>query len=141
MNEIWKDIKGYEGIYQVSNLGNVRSLDRYVPHWRGGKRLIKGKVKKITRHKVSDRSKHYAVVTLSNGSDKLFYIHRLVYESFIGDIKNGLVIDHIDNNQDNNSVNNLQMITQYENCIKNPGSGNRSNHDYPHKNGFSKNNG
>mgnify|MGYP000933641181 FL=1 len=69
--EIWKEVKGYENQYEVSNFGNVKSVDRYVNHWRGGESLMKGRVLKL-----SINSCGYFVVVLSNSNiTKTFYVH------------------------------------------------------------------
>ena len=113
-NEIWKPIKGFEGLYEVSNLGNVRSLDRYVMH---GNRccLLKGKPQKAYPN-----SKGYLRTTLyKNGQGKYYFIHRLAANAFIPNPNNLPCIDHIDRNYLNNSVDNLRWCTQKEN-MNNP---------------------
>tara|TARA_R110000822_G_scaffold296757_1_gene419252 strand:- start:338 stop:850 length:513 start_codon:yes stop_codon:yes gene_type:complete len=116
MKEVFKDIPNYEGIYQVSNLGNVKSLERKVKHFKGGLKTIKEKILK------KDTSSHgYPRVRLAeNGENKKFSIHQLVAIAFLNHKPNGyeLVVDHIDNNRLNNCVNNLQIITQRENSSK-----------------------
>lgn len=115
--EIWKEIPGYEGFYEVSNLGRVKSMDRVVKHPRGGPKLIKGSIRKNGKHKHG-----YPQVILSKYSiRKIFQIHQLVAITFLNHIRNGyeLVVDHIDNDPSNNRLNNLQVITQRENSNKN----------------------
>ena len=106
MNEIWKSIKGYEGEYEVSSHGRVRSLNRLtwngVSHW-----LKEGRV--LTPRKTKTG---YLRVQL-NGRD--YYIHRLVGETFIPNPDNKLTINHIDEDKSNNHVENLQWATQAEN--------------------------
>ncbi len=108
-NEIWKDITGYEGRYQVSNLGRVKSLDRYINHWRGGLRKIKGKI--ISPH----NNKGYLRFMFDDR--KKYMIHQLVAMSFLGHTPNGMniTIDHIDNNKLNNKVSNLEIVSCREN--------------------------
>ena len=108
-NEIWKDIKGYEGLYQVSNLGNVKSLERLdrLGHKRKEK-ILKGHADK----------QGYLVVTLSkNGSQKTKKIHRLVLETYrpIEGMDN-LQVSHLDETKDNNKLDNLTWATAKENC-------------------------
>lgn len=106
--EEWRDILDYEGVYQVSSLGNIR-------RWR----------KKYKRHdllKVQlDKKKGYYRINLClNSKIKKFWVHSLVARVFLNHIPNGMasVIDHIDNNKLNNSVDNLQIISNRENLIK-----------------------
>lgn len=106
--EKWKDIKNYEGIYQVSNLGNIKSLDRISEH--GYK--YKGKLLKLSPSKNG-----YLYVGLSiKGKTKMFPVHRIVIESFLGFSK--LYCDHIDNNKHNNCISNLKYVTHRQNMSK-----------------------
>ena len=115
--EIWKDIKGYEGYYQVSNLGRVKSLDRIVNYSNGGKRFCKG----IVLNKNYD-SKRYHIVRLSKrGTSKTSKVHQLVAIAFLNHTPSGnkLVVNHIDFNKTNNNLYNLEIVTNRENCNKN----------------------
>lgn len=115
MNEIWKDIKGYEGLYQVSNLGNVRSIDRIEVkmNCRGWKSPRKDKGKVLTP---TDNGKGYRIVPLrKDGKKKNHYVHRLVAEAFCDG--QGDVVDHIDYDISNNRAENLRWCTQKENVI------------------------
>ena len=115
MEEIWKDIKGYEGLYQVSNLGRVRSLDRYVRHKKiGSIRLLKGKIMSPT---VSS-STGYLVTTLYNkGKGKQVTIHRLVAEAFIPNPIEKTEINHINGIRDDDRVENLEWVNRSENQL------------------------
>lgn len=75
--EIWKPVVGWEGLYEVSNLGNVRSLDRYV-NQSGYKRFCKGQLLKPTFHK----SNYYIVTLRNSGIQKVSKIHQLVMNAF-----------------------------------------------------------
>ena len=110
MQEIWKDIKNYEGCYQVSNLGRVRSLTRKVNTY-NGVRITKGKLLKPLK-----TNRNYLRVCLKkNQKGKYVSIHRLVATAFIPNPNNYNVINHIDSNTYNNSVNNLEWCTQSHN--------------------------
>ena len=102
-NEVWKPIKGYEGLYEVSNLGNVRSVDRHV--MLGNQYcLLNGKP-----IKPFPNSTGYLRVGLSkNSKDKKYLIHRLVAEAFIPNPNNLPCIDHINTIRDDNKVENLR---------------------------------
>ena len=104
MSEIWKDIEGYEGLYQVSNLGRVRSL-----YYQGHKRE---KILKTSRY-----SNDYLKVTLCKNSDnhKDYMVHRLVAQAFIPNTNNYPQINHIDSNRQNNCVSNLEWCTASQN--------------------------
>lgn len=94
--EIWKDIKGYEGLYQVSNKGEVKRI---------------GKNKNLYK---SLRT-YYGVKLSKNNKKKYFNIHRLVAETFIPNPKKMLQINHKDGNKLNNNVNNLEWVTPSDN--------------------------
>ena len=115
--EIWKDIKGYEGIYQVSNLGRVRSLDRVTERgWKKKGILLKPRLKRDG----------YVDVHLSfKGKDQSLKIHRLVAEAFMPipeELKKWygtqyLQINHKDENKQNNCVDNLEWCTAQYNSM------------------------
>lgn len=116
MEEIYKDIPNYEGLYQVSNLGNVRSLDRV--NSRG--RNIKGLILSLKL-----RKGYKATNLCYNAKLKTFNVHQLVAMAFLSHIPNGhkLVVDHIDNNPLNNRLDNLQIISNRENLSKDKKNG------------------
>ena len=106
MEEIWKDIEGFEGLYQVSNLGRVKGLDRIS---NGNK--LKGKI--ILGGK---DTKGYRFVCLhKNGQRSLFRVHRLVAYAFVPQINGKDYIDHINGIRDDNRVENLRWCTHQEN--------------------------
>lgn len=113
MKEIWKDIKNYENLYQVSNLGRVKSLKRYVNHSGNSKRIVNEKILKP----VIDDTKYFVVSLWKNNNHTRPHIHRLVAETFIPNLENKPHINHIDGNKLNNSVNNLEWCTPKENII------------------------
>lgn len=102
MKEEWRTIKGYEGMYEVSNEGRVRSLDRYA-----GKNYIKGKVLSMFKG-----TGGYTIVSLCiNGKNKSFSVHRLVAEAFIPNPHDYPQVNHKDENKNNNDMNNLEWCT------------------------------
>lgn len=105
--EIWKDIKGYEGKYQVSNMGNVKSLN----YRRTGKEKI------LKLHK--NNSGYFMVGLYKDDKYKSFLVHRLVAQAFISNLENKEQIDHINTIKTDNRVENLRWATQKEN-MNNP---------------------
>ena len=111
--ENWKDIKGYEGKYQVSDLGRVKSLKRWVDNKGNGGYFIKEKVLKA-----QNGGNNYLIVGLSKDmKSKSYAVHKLVAEAFLGKKENA-VIDHINNISSDNTLINLQYISQRENVSK-----------------------
>jgi len=109
--EIWKDIEGYEGLYQVSNLGQVRSMPRNIDH---GK-YVAFQEGRILSQIVSPCG--YCQVNLSkDGIARPILVHRLVAIAFIDGYKDGLEVNHIDENKLNNRVGNLEWVTSKDNC-------------------------
>lgn len=111
MEEIWKDIDGYEGMYQISSFGNVRSLTR--TYWNG-----KTESKLPGRVLVINYSKNYPTIHLCKHSvRKTIMIHRLVAIYFIPNPSNKLTVNHKDGNKTNNAATNLEWATQSENAF------------------------
>lgn len=109
--EIWKDIKGFEGLYQISNQGRLRSLDRPVKQRSNSIQVKKGKL--IIQSK---NHKGYPLANVSKGNKRYSRAtHRLVAEAFIPNPENKPQINHIDGNKENNSVSNLDWVTASEN--------------------------
>ena len=112
--EIWVDICGYEGLYQVSNRGRVRSLDREIYKNNNVKQFSKSFILKF------EKNKGYNYVHLfKNGVRKRMAVHRLVAEAFIPNPESKPVIDHINTIRDDNRVENLHWVTPKEN-MENP---------------------
>lgn len=99
MEEIWKDVKGFEGVYQVSNNGRVRSLRRNI----------------ILRQGIT-RKGYKMVILCTNNIPKNYSIHRLVAEAFLPNPNNLHFVNHKDENKTNNCVDNLEWCTPEHNC-------------------------
>lgn len=117
MEEQWKSIEGYEGIYEVSNKGRVRSLTRFHTKKCNGGHLFPIKINgRILRPRVTKLG--YLNISLSNGAKydmTTFRLHRLVAKAFIPNPNNLPEVHHIDHNKLNNSVDNLKWVTSKEN--------------------------
>ena len=108
---IWKPVKGYEGLYEVSNDGQVRSLDTYIDCGFGAKRLHKGRIKP---QRANNRG--YLIVALWHNSKQFnTTVHRLVAEAFVPNVNNKPQVNHIDGDITNNSADNLEWVTDNEN--------------------------
>lgn len=112
--EIWKDIKGYEGLYQVSNLGNVKSLQRTIIRDNG---IILPIKEKILKQKINTVG-YYCLNFYKNKIQKTVTVHQIVAESFLNHTPCGFkfVVNHKDFNRLNNNIENLEIITQRENA-------------------------
>lgn len=109
----WRAIQGYEGYYEVSDSGLIRSLDRIIPEARFGQRRVRGRMMKLTVN-----SDGYMVVNLrKNGTTYVTFVHRLVAQAFIPNPHNYPVVNHINGNKQNNEVTNLEWATYTENNI------------------------
>lgn len=111
--EIWKDIKGFEGLYQVSNYGNIKCLEHKCPG------RYKGKLRTVKEHmmmQVLSKSNGYYYVTLSNmDRGKTFAVHRLVALAFLDNSENLPCVNHKDEDKQNNCVTNLEWCTSLYN--------------------------
>ncbi len=103
-SEIWKDVVGYEGLYKVSNLGRVKSLDRVVTCKDGKRQLYKGKFIKFDKN----RGNYVYANLCKNGIRKNKSIHQLVAQAFIPNPNNLPEVNHIDEDKSNNRVDNLE---------------------------------
>jgi len=114
--EVWKDVKGYEGYYKCSNIGNIRRLKRVV--------LCKnGVVKTLPEKQVKKHVGYYGYYVVSlyvNNKQNVVFVHKVVAIAFLNHVpsKYKEVVDHIDNNPLNNNVSNLQTTTNRNNCSK-----------------------
>lgn len=94
--EIWKDIKGYEGLYQVSSKGRIKNRH--------------GKLRKL-----NNLNGYQTIYLYKNNKGKNKYVHRLVAQAFIDNYSESLEINHKDFDRNNNNVDNLECVTRYEN--------------------------
>ena len=106
-NEEWKDILGFEGIYQASNLGRVKSLERLNARgYRVKEKILKPQI---------NRRGYYQVGLYKQSIGKNYKVHRLVYEAFNGQIPEGLQVNHINEVKTDNRLENLNLMTHKEN--------------------------
>ena len=101
MTEIWRDIEGYQGLYQISNKGRVKSLK-----W-GKERILKPWI---------NSSGYYYIILCNDSVKKAFRLHRLVAETFITNPYNLPEVNHKDENKKNNCVDNLEWMRHIDNC-------------------------
>ena len=107
MKEIWKDIPGYEGYYQISNLGNVKSLPRKIIDRNNKIKVLSSRI--LKQH--VNPSGHRQVTLFKNCKDNRLYVHRLVAQCFIPNPNNLPFVNHKDQNPLNNNVGNLEWCT------------------------------
>ena len=111
-NEEWRDVAGYEGLYQVSSEGRVKSLERKVEHWCGGERIQKERILKPVV-----RGDGYLKVDLcAGGKRKMFAVHRLVCQAFHENLDNKPQVNHLNEDKKDNRACNLEWCTRIENC-------------------------
>lgn len=111
--EIWKDIAGWEGFYQVSNLGRIKSL---------GRNFVSGRASSTVRYlephikKQSENGNGYLIVYLKrNGTRTKYYVHRLVAQAFIPNLFNAPIVNHRDGDKRTNISTNLEWMSGSEN--------------------------
>ena len=113
LEEQWLPVVGYEGVYEVSDRGRVRSLDRVTPHSRWGSRRLQGRVLKD-----ADNGTGHRVVNLwRDRKHKKVYVHRAVLEAFVGPAPEGTEACHLDDNPANNKISNLTWGTRAQNMV------------------------
>lgn len=110
--EIWKDIAGYEGYYQVSNKGRIKSVNRVVKHTSSGYLTLK---EKLIKCRANNRDGYIRCSLCKNKKVSTFLVHRLVAFAFIKNLENKPHINHLDEIKTNNVVENLEWVTQKEN--------------------------
>ena len=111
MTENWRDVVGYEGKYEVSDKGNIRSVKRTITRSNGHKFWIKSTIRRTSIH-----CSGYEIVSLSNDcKSKTKRVHRLVAEAFLSNKDNKKCVNHKDGNKLNNKLENLEWVTHSEN--------------------------
>lgn len=108
MEEIWKDIEGFEGLYKISNLGRVKSLARVIASINGKQRVSKDKILKSK----GISSGYRAVILYKDRKEKTMYIHRLVAQAFLQNDNDYTDVNHKDGNKENNILENLEWATR-----------------------------
>ena len=112
MTETWKPVIGYEGLYEVSDLGRVRSVDRTVPNGGRGEKRLSGKVLRLKK----DRNGYMSVMLSRNGKQTRYRVHRLVAKAFVPNANGYDEVNHKDETRANNMAANLEWCTrQYNN--------------------------
>lgn len=116
MNEEWRDIKGYEGHYQISSLGRVKSLHRTACHEMRGRNFCQTYEEKIMKQL---QQCGYLCVWIQKGTEmkKKFRVHRLVAQAFIPNPEGKEFVNHKNKDRANNTVENLEWCTHEENMI------------------------
>ena len=115
--EIWKPIEGYEGRYEVSNMGNVRAMEkrRVVKNRYGGENVRTDKSRQI--HQVDNGNGYLYVSLYAEGKKRNHYVHRMVAEAFCDKRSGCDVVNHKDCNKKNNAAENLEWCSQRENVM------------------------
>jgi len=109
----WRDIPGYAGLYQVSDAGKVRSVDREVSDGKGGKRKLKGQ----TLMSAPSSKGYHTVALCKNGVQKTHNVHRLVAETFLGTCPEGEEVCHSSNGKSDNTATSLRYGTRSDNLL------------------------
>ena len=123
--EIWVDITGYEGKYQVSNFGRIKSLARTRKGKNNGLVPLLEKIMKVHIKKDNGRQRPYAEICLRDGSERTVsgkqkLVHRLVAHAFIKPLEDGEQVDHINGIHNDNRVENLRIMKTIEHCRIHP---------------------
>lgn len=109
--ELWKSISGFDGYYEVSNTGRVRSVDRVVYDKNGKHRTLKGKEMKLTHTKGKDGNGYMVVNLRKFGTSEVSFVHILVATAFIPNPYGYPMVNHIDGDKTNNDISNLEWTT------------------------------
>lgn len=112
MEEIWKPLKGYEKLYEISNFGRRKRLDNTIIDINGIERHFK---EKILINNANNSAGYVNVTLTKNGIKSIFSQHRLVAEHFVNNPRNLNIVNHIDEDRANNHASNLEWVTHAEN--------------------------
>lgn len=107
--EVWKTIDGYGGHYEISNKGNVRRIDIYVPG-KNGLHLMRGRM--VTQYNANNDPRYKRVRLTYNNKAQWVFVHRLVADAFLEKTEGKTIVNHLDNDPSNNNVANLEWTTQ-----------------------------
>lgn len=115
VTEEWRPIRGYEGLYEVSSFGRVKSLSRTMPHKIHGAWHIRERI--LKQNWAGPKDSQYLIVFLHKGKGEqhIFRVHRLVADAFLPKVQGKDFVNHMDCNRSNNSVSNLEWCTPLEN--------------------------
>ena len=111
VEEIWKDIVGFEGLYKISNYGNINSCKRYVPHSRFIQKLVPEKILSLGK----DKDGYLMAILCRDATKKTVKVHRLVADAFLEKTKDKNIVNHIDSKKSNNFFQNLEWVSNLEN--------------------------
>lgn len=117
MEEVWKSISGYEGLYEISNYGKVKSLERTSPMPRNGILQTRRRRELILKPNI-DKDGYLSYCLYKNGGIKRLRANKLVWINFKGVIENGLLVDHVNDIKSDNHLDNLQLLNNRENVSK-----------------------
>jgi hypothetical protein len=127
LNERWVPVHGYEGFYEVSDHGRIKSCKRFRRGRSGGMVPLPEKIMRVTvkKRSASGRTLPYAEVRLRKGQVrtercKAFLVHRLVAQAFVGELYEGAQVDHLDGDHQNNHYSNLRILSAREHGLVHP---------------------
>ena len=142
MKEIWKEVKGYEGYYKISNLGRIKSVERFVGTIRNGKKTKNKLKEKILKGNI-DKYGYKKIDLYKKGKRKNLKIHTIVANAFLNKTNENYEVNHKDENKLNNNVLNLEWVSHKENvnygtCIKRSSKSRTKTIDFYEKNGITR---
>jgi hypothetical protein len=109
--EVWKEMNEFYGFYSVSNLGRVKRNKRVLKKTNGATLILEERLISLT----NNGNGYLALRAYVNNQSKIKYVHRMVYKYFVGELVDGMQINHIDFNRSNNTPSNLEQVTSRQN--------------------------